>query len=457
MLFMAFAPYGVFALESEDSKNGEYSIEDLKYYKIFEEGEIPEIMRDLRKGNFEIVEELKKEWNVEDKEMVVELSSSEPNIAGKLIRKNLYELGVKFGVFSSHEEFIEKMNSWSLGLTKSLMKKSSEQKDKLVVQTVNALDNLDETLNLFSERLREWYSLYFPEMDKLVKKHEIYINLISDFSYKDNFTRTRLKKTLPSNLARTLALAAKESMGAEISEEDLQVLKNLAEEVKRLYECRENLQKYLESAMEDVAPNLTAVGGASLGARLISLAGGIDRLSKLPASTIQVIGAEKALFAHLREHASPPKHGVIYQHPLIQSSKWWAHGKIARALACKLSIAVRADVYGHYIAEDLLEQLNKRVEEISKKYPNPPKKKKAGRREPKKAEGGRRREGKGKGNKGKRERKGGKKDRVPKEKGKPKGTRKKDKKSKQEKPKEDVKKKKIKMERRVIGKTSSQN
>lgn len=123
MLFMAFAPYGVFALESEDSKNGEYSIEDLKYYKIFEEGEIPEIMRDLRKGNFEIVEELKKEWNVEDKEMVVELSSSEPNIAGKLIRKNLYELGVKFGVFSSHEEFIEKMNSWSLGLTKSLMKK----------------------------------------------------------------------------------------------------------------------------------------------------------------------------------------------------------------------------------------------------------------------------------------------------------------------------------------------
>ena len=455
MIYLAFTPYGAFALESEENLEN-LTIDDLKYYKIFEEENIPNIMYDLRNGNFEIIEELKREWNIEGKEINVELSENEPNIAGKIIRKNLYELGKKYNVFKDYSDFIEKMNLWNTEFTKYLMKKSSEEGDKLIIQTVSALDDLDETLNLFSERFREWYSLYFPEMDKLIKKHELYVDIAETYTERENYTRTRLKKSLPSKLARTLSTVAKKSMGAELSERDLSVIKLFAGEIKSMYRMREELQKYLEELMQEVAPNLTKMAGASLGARLISLTGGIDRLSRLPASTIQVIGAEKALFAHLREGALPPKHGIIFQHPLLQSSPWWVRGKVARVLSCKLSIAVRADVFGNYIADELMEDLIKKVEAIKEKYPEPKKKK------PKREDRKKGKKEKGRKEKGKKEKKGKKPEKEKKEK---KGRKeKKEKKGKKEKgisekvakkKKDKPKREKIKTERKVIGKTSS--
>ncbi|AEH07301.1 hypothetical protein [Methanothermococcus okinawensis] len=458
MIYLTFAPYGAFALESNGNLEN-LTLNDLKYCKIFEEEDIPKIMYNLRNGNFEIVEELKKEWNLnkdeEKEEISIELSENEPNIAGELIRKNLYELGKKYNVFEDYNNFIEKMNLWGTEFTKLLMKKSSEERDKLIIQTVSALDDLDESLNLFSERFREWYSLYFPEMDKLIKKHELYVDVASTYTERENYTRTRLKKSLPSKLARTLSTVAKKSMGAELSDRDLSIIKTFAEEIKSMYKLRENLQNYLEELMEEIAPNLTKIAGSSLGARLISLTGGIDRLSKLPASTIQVMGAEKALFAHLREGALPPKHGVIFQHPLLQSSPWWIRGKVARALACKLSIAVRADVYGNYIADELLDDLNKKVESIKEKYPEP-KKKKPVRRDDNRRGSNRGRSGK---DKGRRDVKGrGDKD-GSRTKGKPAGKGKKQTKfkaAKSEKTKQKSHKKdRPKTERKVIGKTSS--
>ena len=452
MIYLAFTPYGAFALESEGNLEN-LTIDDLKYCKIFEEENIPNIMYNLRNGNFEIIEELKREWNIEEEEINIELSENEPNIAGKIIRKNLYELGKKHNVFKDYNDFIEKMNLWNTDFTKYLMKKSSEEGDKLIIQTVSALDDLDETLNLFSERFREWYSLYFPEMDKLIKKHELYVDVASTYTERENYTRTRLKKSLPSKLARTLSTVAKKSMGAELSERDLSIIKLFAGEIKSMYKMREELQKYLEELMQEVAPNLTKIAGASLGARLISLTGGIDRLSKLPASTIQVIGAEKALFAHLREGALPPKHGIIFQHPLLQSSPWWVRGKVARALSCKLSIAVRADVFGNYIADELMEDLIKKVEAIKEKYPEPRKKK------PKREDRRKGKKEKGRKEKGKKEKKGKKPEKGKKEKKgrkekkekKEKGMAEKGVKKKRDKPK----KEKIKTERKVIGKTSS--
>ena len=458
MIYLAFIPYGAFALKScENLEN--LTIEDMDYYKIFEEKDIPKIMYDLRNGNFEIINELKEEWSLNEEITInIEIFENEPNIVGKLVRKNMYELGKKHNVFKDYNDFIEKMNLWNTEFTKYLMKKSSEEGDKLIIQTVSALDDLDETLNLFSERFREWYSLYFPEMDKLIKKHELYVDVASTYTERENYTRTRLKKSLPSKLARTLSTVAKKSMGAELSERDLSIIKLFAGEIKSMYKMREELQKYLEELMQEVAPNLTKIAGASLGARLISLTGGIDRLSKLPASTIQVIGAEKALFAHLREGALPPKHGVIFQHPLLQSSPWWVRGKVARALSCKLSIAVRADVFGNYIADELMEDLIKKVEAIKEKYPEPKKKKPVKREDRKKGkkEKGRKEKGK-KEKKGKKPEKGKKEKKSRKEKkggnGKKeeKGISEKVAKKKRDKPKRE----KIKTERKVIGKTSS--
>ncbi|MBW9223620.1 Pre-mRNA processing ribonucleoprotein [Methanothermococcus sp. SCGC AD-155-E23] len=393
MYYLVFTSYGAFLLECQ----GEPSLESIKHYRIFPEEEIPRIMYQLRRGNLEIVEKLKKEWNLKDEEVVVEYLEDEPTPAGRFIRANIYSLGKRYGVFKSYQEFVEKTNLWATELTKLLMKEASERKDKLIIQAISALEDLDETLNLFSERLREWYSLYFPEMDKIIKKHELYARLVSQFLKRENYTRTKLKEFLPSKTAKVLSKAAKNSMGAELSEEDLSIIKAFADEILSLYSLRDKLVKYLGELMEETAPNLTKLAGPSLGARLIRLTGGLERLSKLPASTIQVIGAEKALFAHLRLGADPPKHGVIFQHPLIQGSPWWIRGKVARALACKLAIGVRADVFGNYIADELLEALNKRVEEIKRKYPEPRKKPSKRKRE----RGKKKKGGKKKGRKGK--------------------------------------------------------
>jgi len=126
--------------------------------------------------------------------------------------------------------------------------------------------------------------------------------------------------------------------------------------------------------MEELAPNIRAVAGALLGARMIAIAGGLQNLAMRPASTIQVLGAEKALFRSLKTGARPPKHGLIFQHTLLHDAKRWQRGKIARVIAGKLAIAARADVFGegHFIGDDLKADINKRVEEIREKYKEPP-------------------------------------------------------------------------------------
>ncbi|ABR56343.1 hypothetical protein [Methanococcus aeolicus] len=491
MINLTFTIFGAFATEKDGEIN---SIDDIDYYKIFDNNNRIKISYDLKNGDYTIIEELKEQWNLETDDIKVELAGNTPLPIGIFVRRNLYEIGLKYGegLFNNYEEFLEKMNLWSSELTKMNMKQSAGERDKLIIQTVSALDDLDESLNLFSERFREWYSLYFPEMDNLIKKHELYVSTAYEYTERENYTRTRLKKSMPSNLARTLSTVSKQSMGADLSETDIMTIKMFAGQIKSMYEFREELINYLNELMEEIAPSLTKVAGASLGARLISLTGGIDRLSKLPASAIQVMGAEKALFAHLRERALPPKHGVIFQHSLLQGAPWWVAGKVARAIANKLAIAVRADVYGNYIGDMLLEDLTKKVESIKERNPEAKKR----RRKPvdrrddrgrgdKRDDRGRgdkrddRRGGdrRGKDDKGRGDRKGrDKKDRGDKREDRRGGERKRTDKredrrgkgSKESKPKKeykektkntsekkDKKDKKVKTERKIIGKTSS--
>jgi len=137
---------------------------------------------------------------------------------------------------------------------------------------------------------------------------------------------------------------------------------------------RRELTDYISTVMKEVAPNITALVGPLLGARLISLAGSLESLARLPASTIQVLGAEKALFRALRTGGKPPKHGVIFQYPDIHRSPRWQRGKIARALAAKLAIAAKVDAFtGRFIGDKLREELRRRIEEIKKVYAKPPK------------------------------------------------------------------------------------
>jgi nucleolar protein 56 len=163
-------------------------------------------------------------------------------------------------------------------------------------------------------------------------------------------------------------------MGAEIGQYDMMIIQALAQQYLDFQRLRNQLEEYLDDSMREAAPNLRGLIGPVVGARLIALAGSIQKLARLPASTIQVLGAERALFRSLKTGAPPPKHGVIFQHTSVHSAPWWQRGKIARILAGKIAIAARVDEYsGEYIAEELKQTIAERIEEVKRKYPTGPK------------------------------------------------------------------------------------
>jgi nucleolar protein 56 len=311
--------------------------------------------------------------NVREK-LNIEATSKESSEAGKWLRENLEKFALDLGFVNKTEQFRARVHNISIELAKMKVKKSVERRDLLVAQAVQTVDDLDKSLNIFMSRLREWFGLHFPELDRLVDKHETYARLVVELGTRENFTAENLEmEGLPKTKSRSIAKVAAASMGADLGDEDLNQIQDMCKRILELYGVRLSLEKYVDSVMEDVAPNIRAVGGSLLGARLLALAGGLLNLAKLPASTIQVLGAEKALFRSLKTKARPPKHGIIFQHPLIHDAKRWQRGKIARALAGKLTIAARVDAFsGKYAGEELNADLEKRIGEIKKRYEKPP-------------------------------------------------------------------------------------
>ncbi|HIP74391.1 MAG TPA: C/D box methylation guide ribonucleoprotein complex aNOP56 subunit [Euryarchaeota archaeon] len=262
--------------------------------------------------------------------------------------------------------------------TKKKVEEVYTERDRYIIQAIEALDDLDAAYNLLVERLREWYGLHFPEVNQLVKDHEKFVALVADVGARSKMDADVLEQVLGEKLAHRVAEAAKDSMGTVLEGEDLKMIQDFAARVRELREMRERLADYIREQMKEIAPNTAAVAGPLLGARLLSKAGGLKKLAMLPASTIQVLGAEKALFKHLVKGTPPPKHGLLFQHPLVRNAKKWQRGKIARTIAAKLAIAAREDYFGgKNISDKLLAEIEERVREIKEKYPNPPKRSKS--------------------------------------------------------------------------------
>ena len=292
-----------------------------------------------------------------------------------VLQSHMSEVALESGFVKDEQE----LNLWnrnvSMELAKLRIKGATAKRDLIVAQGIQTLDSLDQTVNLFMSRLREWYGVYFPELDRLIEKHETYARLVINLGDKENYTAEALEKeNIPKERAQLVAKAAESSMGADIAEADIEQVQALAKDVLEFYNLRKSMEDYVDKTMEEMAPNVRTVAGALLGARLIALAGSLQNLAMRPASTIQVLGAEKALFRSLKTGARPPKHGLIFQHTLLHDAKRWQRGKIARVIAGKLAIAARADAFGggHYIGEDLKADINKRIEEIREKYKEPP-------------------------------------------------------------------------------------
>jgi len=284
------------------------------------------------------------------------------------------QVAVETGAIKDAKELSLWNHNVSMELAKLRIRGASEKRDLVIAQAIQTLDDLDRTVNLFMARLREWYGVHFPELDRLIEKHETYARLVMNLGYRDNFSLEALENEgLPKDKAANTAEVAEKSMGADMAEKDLAEIQALSKNVLELYELRKNMEAYVDKTLEEVAPNTRAVAGALLGARLIAIAGSLQNLAMRPASTIQVLGAEKALFRSLKTGARPPKHGLIFQHALLHDAKRWQRGKIARVLAGKLAIAARIDAFGgKYAGDSLKADVDRRLAEIREKYKEPP-------------------------------------------------------------------------------------
>jgi len=304
----------------------------------------------------------------------IEVDVARPSEAGELLRRNLDKIAVETEFVKQPSELREWIHRVSIEFTKIRVRKAVEKRDLVVAQAIQTIDDLDKTVNLFMSRIREWYGLHFPELDRFLEKHETYAHLVANLGRRDNFSVENLEREgLSKDKAEQIAEAVQTSMGAELNGEDVNQIRAMCKNTLDLYFVRQKLEGYADSVMEEVAPNVRALAGSLLGARLIALAGGLINLAKMPASTLQVLGAEKALFRALRTGTRPPKHGIIFQHSLIHEAKRWQRGKLARALAGKLAIAARTDAFsGKYIGDELKAALERRVREIEEKYEEPP-------------------------------------------------------------------------------------
>ena len=291
------------------------------------------------------------------------------------INQNKLDLMIKFGFSNTKEELSVALQKFAINLSSMKVKETSEKLDQHLVQAVNTLDELDEIINTISTRIREWYGLHFPELDYILQNIITYSSIVKDAGDRENITSELLTQLdVPDKKIELIKQAISKSQGGSLTDESAQSLRILASQVIQLSELRTDLSNSVENLMEILAPNLKNILTAIIGARLIAKAGTLLKLSQMPSSTIQIIGAEKALFRALKTGARPPKHGLIFQHPSVNSAPKWQRGKIARALSSKIAIAVRIDVYRNASLDNsLLDQLTKRIETIQRIYHEPPK------------------------------------------------------------------------------------
>jgi len=214
----------------------------------------------------------------------------------------------------------------SIKLGKILFREIPE--DRYVIQAVNAIDELNKVMNTMTERFIEWYLYHFPEE----KKGKDFMEIIAEYGGEG--------KTNP----------------------ETEPLKVVASSILALQKTKNRLEKYVEKSMKKIAPNLSSFAGPMIGAKLISLAGGLGRLSVMPSSTIQLLGAEKALFRHLKGGSKSPKHGILLQHPIVHQADYKHRGRIARVFANNIAIAVKADCYSkRFIADELGKRFKKQM------------------------------------------------------------------------------------------------
>lgn len=335
-------------------------LEKIQQKQIIEE-ELELITRLSEKYDEIIIETLKTKSSYEIDE-IEKISVEKTTVHGDYIREHFDEVLTQLTDVNIRKSMNETYNE----ITSEKIRESIKTNDVMIVETINSLEEIEDTAGKLIERLREWCTPYLPEMEKL-HNHELYSKVIA--------TQTSRENIINSGILDNTHVSLSENYDVDISESDLEIIKSFANSVYSLYESKNELEEYIDEKIKEVAPNMYDVAGANLAAKLIAHTNGLENLAKLPSSTIQIIGAEKAIFRHLKTGENPPKHGLIFQHPSIRGSNWWVRGKLARAVASKITIAARKDAFSNEYDPNLKVELDERIEEIKKSHPFPERKK----------------------------------------------------------------------------------
>lgn len=338
-----------------------------KWFQMEEKDLTPEeksLLERVGKGCDEIIMETSRSsYHYQDLKYHSKFTYQVPNKGGDYLRSNLGELLEEAGFLDSTGDLWGVKRELAFKVTERRLKEASHSGDLLLIQAIHAIEELEEAEVKLVERIREWYPVHFPEMDG-VRDHARYVELVAEYGDRDTIIDSgALGETSTENLEL--------SLGADLSSSDLEVIQGFARTIQSIQDSKKSTTDYVDVKMKEMAPNLRDLVGGPLGAKIIAHTGGIKRLALLPSSTVQILGAEKALFRHLKTGERPPKHGLIYQHPAVRGSRWWIRGRVSRALAAKISLAVRKDYFSGEYDPEVKEGFQKRLEEITKEHPFP--------------------------------------------------------------------------------------
>jgi len=345
----------------KDTENAVNSLNELQ------SGELPEDLRKFLKKNI-IKKEIKEHLLCYDSN-VANLIKSKMNIETE---SNSKYLEVFRGIRSQLPNLLdglteEDFQKGAVGLSHNYyrhkLKFSIDKVDIMVIQAVGLLDDLDKELNNYAMRLREWYGWHFPEVGKILADNLTYAKVILKMGMRTNAKNIEFGTDLltPEDEAH-IKEAAEISMGSEISTEDELNIKELCNQIIFLTEYRQTLTEYLRTRMMTIAPNLTTMVGELVAARLIAHAGSLISLAKMPGSTIQIFGAEKALFRALKTKSQTPKYGLIYHASIVGQANPKIKGKISRSLASKCALCIRVDALGENTEGEIGKKSKKSLE-----------------------------------------------------------------------------------------------
>ncbi len=303
-------PLGIFAFDDDGT---------LIMYKIFDS------FRDFLSARLEL-----------DYEMV------EDELAKSFYREKMRELATL--KFTSDEELNKYLTIFGIEWSKHRMKQEANR-DSLLVQAVRTYEDLQKEVNVMAEHFYEWVVPYYPELREEPLKA---VKMFAEYGRRENFPNYR------------------GSVGIDISEEDLKALSDYANVVNENVKYLKSLERYIKSVASDIAPNMSKIVGPLIAARLISKAGSLKKIASMSSSTIQLLGAEKALFRFLKgkKRGRPPKYGIIYFSPYIQRAKKSSHGKLARIISSKLAIAAKVDYYSKRLDTELIKSFEREINSV---------------------------------------------------------------------------------------------